>query len=356
MRYPKLSATLVMIGSLAKALILGFLAVGCRSDANHATPVLAETRRPAVLDDTRASAVVADAAFDLEPRMRSLVTAALECWPPGLEWQRCDAAEQITHLSFKSVDDAALAAGCSALLDHPRQRELGAICLRNLAPTTMEPHLAHLLDAFQHEHDRGGSAMPSTLEQLASAISHVAAAHAGLEPRVIELVRKLVAEGGGWDPLAGTIMFSLFDETPSRAAGDLALEFARRGYGHSQEMAFRLLPKLRDRMPEVCATMVELASAGRLRDPVMVIGDLGQACSGQLDPVVQAMVTAMEGGRYYSPEYESTEWLLSTTPLSSAQVARLLRASESLQRRAPSDLKDYAKRLVRHLREYRGQQ
>jgi len=290
-----------------------------------------------------------------DPRIAEIFAAGKDCAPGEQRFARCVSADKIAKLAFENQSDDKLAASCvGALRDpDPSTRVLAAECMKGFNDRARIPHLAAGLDAFEAEKDA------KVRDIIACAFSNGNARESGVEDRVIALVRKLAANPSD-DRAAGCLLGSMFPQylfgktdPPSKAAGDLALEMARKT-GSVQTRALAAVALLTDRRAEVCEALAEIVgSSGDRWGPVVeAIAKVGDACVANLEPVIDALAKAMAEGRYDAWGYQATKQLLDNIPLGTAQVAKLAPAAKKLAKQATGFNADKAKEIAARLRKY----
>lgn len=331
---------------MRRALLLVAVAA-CSGDPRPAAPVPIDARRPDAAPVVIAAPdAAAPAPAPSDPRVVELLAMS-----PGCTWTwagdpECDAGHRLSRLAHDHPQDVGIAASCAAALasDRAAERSFAASCLGEVDPTLVALHLATVLHAFEIER------VPELRQAIAGAMSNTDAVGAGFEDRVVKLAR---AHGflpdGDW-PAASLLASLIRAGLPSRPVADLTLELARHGGPRTRFVAFSVLPRLIDRLPEVCALVADLAATpDLLTDVLYIVAQTRDACVDQLDPVIDAMVAAMTAGTYDVAHYLPTRTIVQQTPLKAAQRDRLAAAARPLPTTAPEQLRGYARGLVRAL-------
>lgn len=328
--------------SIAIAL-LGLAA--CKRGAQPPAPPPA----PAAPAATTAHDAAAAAQVPRDPRLAELFASGRDCTWNDAGLTSCDAAKQLQELAFQNQNDDQLAAGCAAALRDPAPttRGLAAVCLRGFTDRTRTPLLAAGIDAFEAEQD------PKLRHAISWAFASCNAREAGLEPRVIALVEKLVAAGD--DDGAANFLDSMFPQyliqstpAPSRAAGELALALARKAGPHTQTRALEDIGLLVDRKPEVCAALGDAVHTAQWSPAIATLTKFPADCAAQLDAAVDVLAAQMRSGTY-DPVMKQLVTRVALTP---AQVGRLAPASRQLVRKAPDWAKQDARALAKLLAPY----
>lgn len=289
-----------------------------------------------------------------DPRLTELFAAGAQCVWDKHGFTTCEAARKIEKLAFNHQSDKKLAAGCAEALtdEKPSTRGLAASCLKSFNERAKTPFMAAGLDAYEAEKQ------PALKLAIACALSRNNAHAAGVHDRVIALVRSLAAEPNGDQP-ASCLFSSLFpsylmvkSDTPSKAAGDLALEYTQKT-GRLLQRALEALPQMIDRKPEVCASLGKVAASAQWASAVQSMAKLGDACIAELNPVVEKMSEAMSEGKYNTREYSATRVLLRRMTLSKSQLGKLKRASKQLVASATGVWEKSAKEIATSLANYK---
>ena len=291
-----------------------------------------------------------------DPRIAEIFAAGKDCTWNAQGLVLCEVGDEMRKLAFEQQGDDELAASCMGALKDPEPstRGLAAVCMKGLSDATRIPHLGAGLDAFEAEKE------PTIRVAVACAFASGNARESGVEARVIALVRKLAVEPDG-DVPASCLLDSMFPQylmqaskTPSRAAGDVALEMTGKS-GRLQTRALEVVALLTDRKPEVCTALARVATAAdgdMWPQAVDAMAKLGDGCAAELDPIIDIMAAAMAENRYNSWQYQATRSLLDRVPLSKAQVAKLMPASKKLAKQVKGVFADNAKELATRLRKY----
>jgi len=233
----------------------------------------------------------------------------------------------------------------AAMVDGGGVTDAGASAPADAAPRS---HVAGLLDAFERARDA------TVRVDLSIEISREDAVAGGVQSRMIAHVQtyRLIRDG---DFTASWLMMSLVkgDQPPPRAVGDLVLDLAEHGGDHTKFIAFHGLRKMRDRRPEVCELAVNLASTPDLPDVLDVVGLPENPCKAHLDPILDAVIRAMEADDFDVSHYLRTRVLVQNIPLTPDQLTRLARGARAARKTAGRYLDEYANDLVRRLERLR---
>lgn len=324
------------------AIVLVTLLAACKSDHAPAPGASVGSALDHLIDDHSP-----DVARD--PAIAALFASGAKCTWNGGNVPSCPEPDQIHKLAFEHQSDRALAASCAAALRDPAMttRRLAAECMGGFNDATREPLLAAGLDAFEAESD------PRTRDAIAFAFSSGSARAAGIEPRALALVRKLVARGDDDNAahLLGLMvpMYLLQSTTVSKPGGDLVLELARAAGPHTQARALDYLAQLTDRMSEVCRTCGDALATEQWAAAVETLTRFPSGCPDEREPAAVVVGIHMRKGRYDSVMPTFVKRL----PLTPAQVAKLAAASKVLVKLAPDWQRDDAKQLEALLDHYK---
>lgn len=289
-----------------------------------------------------------------DPELAKLLKAGEECTWDNYGMTRCEAAEKVKKLAFNKQSNDELAKSCAGALKDAEasSRGLAAICLKNFNEVTQTPHLGALLDAYEAEKDANVKIV------LACAASYSNASKAGVEDRVIGLVRGLMDQPDS-DRLSGCLFGSTFQsylmgkpEPPSKAVGDLALKLLAKD-GFVRDRALEVVVRLNDRAPEVCAELNKRVSAEDWARSVDAMARMGDACTDSLDTVIGVMAKAMIDGKYNTNEYSATRQVLKRMTLSKAQLGKLKKGSKKQVKKAKGVWEKSAKEIATLIAEYK---
>lgn len=289
-----------------------------------------------------------------DPELVELLKAGTDCTWDKYGMTRCESAEKMRKLAFNKQSNRTLAKSCAGALRDAEasSRGLAAICLKNFNERTQTPHLGALLDAFEAEKD------PMLRTVLACATSRNNAKAAGVEDRVIGLVRKVAGEPDS-DMRAGCLFASMFpaylmarSDPPSRAAGDLALEFLHKT-GHARERALEAVAQMTDRVPDACAALGQFVATDDWAPAVTAMAKLGDACTDSFEQIVATMARAMTDNKYKTRQYSATRAFLRGATLDKKQLGKLRKASKKLAKSAKAPWTKSAKEIVDLLKNYK---
>ena len=331
-----------------RALLLVAGVAACKRGADKA---------PAPSPGSQASAIepalVADAAppedVPRDPRIAALFQAGADCTWNDIGLASCDAATKMEELAFQSQNDDQLAASCLAALHDPTPttRGLAAVCLGGFNDRTRTPLMGAALDAFAAEKD------PKLRHAIAWAFSRGNAKEAGVEPRVIALVRRLVAAGD--DDAAANWLDSMFPQymmqttpPPSKDAGDLALELARKAGPHAQTRALEDVGLLVDRKPDVCAALADAMKTARWAPAIETMTKFPADCAAQVDAAVDVVAAKMIEGDLQP----AMKLLVQRVALTKAQVGKLAPAAKKMVAKVADWQKRDAKEIAKLLAPY----
>jgi hypothetical protein len=310
------------------------------------TPSKSPPPAPAPVAETRKAAPP-----PTDPRLTELFAAAKDCkWSDEGILQSCPPTEKIRELTFQNQNDSKLGAACMAAFHDSAMptRLMAAACLNGLNGMVQEDFAKETLDAIEAEKETPAR------NALAFSMGHCDPSKAKLDERVIALARKFAGEKDG-EFTASSLLDMLFPQyligsntPPPKAAGDLALEMARKNGTRMQVRALEVMALLKDRMPDVCAAYGEVIAG--LGDDwakgVYALADAKDACPAQVDASVDAMIKAMTANKYNTYEYQATKRYLERVPLTAAQQAKLVPPCEKFAAKADGVWKDDAKEIA----------
>ena len=221
------------------------------------------------------------------------------------------------------------------------------MCLGGFNDRTRTPLMGAALDAFMAEKD------PNLRHAIAWAFSSGNAREGGVEPRVIALVRQLVAAGD--DDAAASWLDSMFPRymmqttpPPSKDAGDLALELARKAGPHTQTRALEDAGLLVDRKPDVCAALGDAVKTAQWSPAIETMTKFSTECAVQLDGAVDVIAAKMVEGDLQP----AMKLLVERVALTKAQVARLAPAAKKMVAKVPDWQKQNAREIAKLLAKY----
>ena len=330
------------------ALLVVLCAAACKRGAGKPPAPSPGSQAPAVKP-----AVAADAApakdVPRDPRIAALFQAGSDCTWNDIGLATCDAADKIKQLAFENQNDDQLAASCLAALHDPAPttRGLAAVCLGGFTDRTRTPLMGAALDAFAAEKD------PKLRHAIAWAFSSDNASEGGVEPRVIALVRQLVAAGD--DDAAASWLDSMFPQymmqttpPPSKDAGDLALELARKAGPHTQTRALEDVGLLVDRKADVCAALGDAVKTAQWSPAIETMTKFPAECARQLDTAIDVVAAKMIEGDLQP----AMTLLVDRVALTRAQVAKLAPAAKKMVAKVPDWQRKNARELARRLDPY----
>jgi hypothetical protein len=338
---------------IACAMLIAALVPGCSKEDTKLEPAAAA--KPADAPPAGEAAKPGKPrAPAIDARLKPHFEAGKDCKWNEYGLANCDAATAIHKLAFENQSDPKLAASCAGALAHEdaKIRGLAAECMGGFNDRARIPHLAAGLDAFEAEKSRRIGAA------IARAFSNGNAKESGVEDRVIALVRKLAQDPKG-EISASYLIDSMFPSyllqktrPPSRAAGDLAMEMARKKgpLGHRATVA---LGKLHDRGPEVCKVLAGIARGDDWAAAVESMSQLEDTCADSFDPVVDRIAGQLKSGQFGLSEYAAIRQLLRRATLKKAHIAKLRKASRArLKRERKTHFAKSAKDLAAALKDY----
>jgi hypothetical protein len=335
-------------------MLLAALALGCSKEESKQETTATEkpTDAPPATEVAKKEKAPAPA---IDERLKPHFEAGKDCKWDKYGMAMCDASSEIRKFAFENQSDSKLAASCAACLTHDDAtiRGLAAECMGGFNDSARIPHLAAGLDAFEAEKS------PELRTAIAKAFSNGNAKESGVEDRVIALVRKLAKEPDGMLS-ASYLIDSMFPsylmqatESPSKAAGDLAIEMAPRN-DRLGERALAALSKLNDRGPEACKVIVEIAQGDNWTSAVESMCQIKGVCADGLDPVINHIADQLAKGKFNLSEYSATKQLLKRATLTKKQLKKLQKASRVLVKKArKTSFAKASKELAKAMKKYK---
>lgn len=286
-----------------------------------------------------------------DPRLTELFSTGTSCMWNDEGLANCEAAKKMEKLVFENQDDSALASGCMRALGDSviSTRGLAAVCLRGFTDRVRTPLLGAGIDRFEAEPE------PKIKHAISWAFSNGNANAAGVEPRVVELVRSL--SDGQDDVAAAHFLESIFPSylaqgsaAPSKAAGDLALELAGQSGPRTQARAIEHLERLNDRKTQVCTALGDALRTEHWSAAIRTMTKFPAECATQFDAAIETLAAQMKAGKY-DPSMRSVG---KSVPLTKAQVAKLAPASKVLVTKVPDWQQKDAKELAQMFDPYKA--